>query len=138
MMNDEKQKKKDENDIRDVIIIGGGPAGCSAAIYTARADLSTLVIDKNPSAGALGSTSKIENYPGIPGPISGLEVLNIMKKQAESFGAIFVQEQVFGVDFSKEIKEVFTPDNSYKGRTVIIATGSMGRKASIKGEEKLI
>ena len=71
----------------DVIIIGGGPAGASAAIYTSRSDLRTLVIDKGLTAGALGVTAKISNYPGIIGPISGAELVDIMRTQAESFGA---------------------------------------------------
>ena len=71
----------------DVIIIGGGPAGASAAIYTARADLRTLVIDKGLTAGALGLTAKISNYPGVPGPIDGAELVETMRAQAESFGA---------------------------------------------------
>ncbi len=138
MVCSEVRKDKDDQNIFDVIIIGGGPAGCSAALYTARFKLKTIVIDKNPNAGALGLTSRIENYPGVPGPISGLELLNIMREQAQGFGAKFVHEQVMGVDFSKDIKEVYTPDNTYSGKTVIIATGSMGRKASLKGEESLI
>ena len=66
----------------DVIIIGGGPAGTSAAIYTARADLRTLVIDKGLTAGALGITGKISNYPGVPGPVTGAELVRIMRQQA--------------------------------------------------------
>ena len=90
------ETEKDNN--YDVIIIGGGPGGASAAIYTARADLRTLVIDKGLTAGALGITAKISNYPGVPGPVSGAELVAIMREQAESFGAEFITDKVVGVD----------------------------------------
>jgi thioredoxin reductase (NADPH) len=124
-----------ENKIYDTVIIGGGPAGLSAAQYTARAGLTTLVIDKNPLAGALGSTSKIENYPGVPKKMTGPELLNIFREQAAAFGAEIVKDQVYGVDFSGEEKKIITGDGGYSAKTVIIATGSMGRKPSIPGEE---
>lgn len=72
----------------DVIIIGGGPAGASAAIYTARAELRTLVIDKALTSGALGITSKIANYPGIPGEMNGAELVQRMREQAQSWGLV--------------------------------------------------
>lgn len=124
--------------IYDVIIIGGGPAGLSAAQYSARADLKTIVLDKSPTAGALAFTSKIENYPGLSKPMSGKELLDIFRKQAIDFGAEYVEEQVVGVRLEGEIKEVYTIDNTYKGKTVIIATGAMGRKPSIRGEREFL
>lgn len=124
--------------IYDVIIIGGGPAGLSAAQYSARADLKTIVLDKSPTAGALAFTSKIENYPGLIKPMSGKELLDIFRKQAIDFGAEYVEEQVVGVRLEGEIKEVYTIDNTYKGKTVIIATGAMGRKPSIRGEREFL
>ncbi len=81
----------------DVLIIGGGPAGATAALYAARAELSTLVIDKGLTAGALGLTGKIANYPGLPGEIGGAELVARIRSQAESFGAAFVQEYLFSV-----------------------------------------
>jgi len=76
--------------IYDVVIIGGGPAGSSAGIYTARAALSTLILDKGLTTGALGTTNKIANYPGVPSELSGAELLKTMRAQAESFGASYV------------------------------------------------
>lgn len=124
--------------VYDVVIIGGGPAGLSAAQYAARSNLRTIVVDKSATAGALAFTSRIENYPGLPRSISGKELLDIFREQAISFGAEYVEEQVTGVRLDSEIKEVYTFDKTYQGRAVIIATGSMGRKPSIKGEKEFL
>ncbi|GAB4542520.1 MAG: FAD-dependent oxidoreductase [Thermodesulfovibrionia bacterium] len=124
--------------IYDVIIIGGGPAGLSAAQYSARADLKTIILDKSPTAGALAFTNRIENYPGLARPMSGKELLDIFRKQAIDFGAEYVEEQVVGVKLEGEIKEVYTIDKTYIGKTVIIATGAMGRKPSINGEKEFL
>jgi thioredoxin reductase (NADPH) len=122
----------------DVIIIGGGPAGATAAIYTSRAGLKTLVLDKGLTAGALGITGKIANYPGIIEEISGAELLERMRTQARSFGAEFVADKVIGVDLLSEEKSVFGNNGTYTGRAVIIATGSMGRGTRVKGEDDLL
>lgn len=122
----------------DVIIIGGGPAGASAAIYTARADLRTLVIDKGLTAGALGITGEISNYPGVPGPISGAELVEIMRGQAESFGATFLTDKVIGVDLGSEPKRVQAGTQSYTARALILATGAMGRTQTVAGEEQFL
>lgn len=122
----------------DVIIIGGGPAGASAAIYTARADLRTLVIDKGLTAGALGITDKISNYPGVPGPVSGAELVEIMRGQAESFGARFLTDKVVGVDLTAEPKMVMAGTGMFYARSLLLATGSMGRTSTVPGEETLL
>ncbi|MCX7968903.1 MAG: FAD-dependent oxidoreductase [Armatimonadetes bacterium] len=122
----------------DVIVIGGGPAGLTAAIYAARAKLKTLILDKHPRTGALGMTSKIENYPGISKPISGAELLDIFRSQAIHFGAEYVQAQVTSADLLKDPKEVISSAGTFYGHTVIIATGAMGHKPSIPGEGKLL
>lgn len=125
-------------DLYDVVIIGGGPAGLSAAQYAARAKLKTVVVDKSPTAGAMGYASLIENYPGLENPMTGRELLDIFRRQALRFGAEYVEAQVIGVSLAGDVKEVFTMDRSFRGKTVIIATGSMGRKASIKGEQEFL
>ena len=127
-----------DTELYDVLIIGGGPAGLAAAQYASRSKLKTLVIDKSRTAGALAYTGHIENYPGVPGPVSGKELLDVFRDQAIKFGAEYTEAQVVGVNITAEIKEVFTMEGGYKGKSVIIATGSMGRKASIKGEAEFL
>ncbi|NOX20365.1 MAG: FAD-dependent oxidoreductase [Nitrospirae bacterium] len=127
-----------EEVIYDVVIIGGGPAGLTAAQYAARSNLKTIVLDKSPTAGALAFTDKIENYPGLPEPISGKELLDIFREQAIRFGAEYVETQVIGVKLEGEIKETYTMDKTYKSKSVIIATGAMGRKPTIQGEKEFL
>jgi thioredoxin reductase (NADPH) len=125
-------------DIYDVIIIGGGPGGLTAALYAARSKLKTVILDKSSAAGALAYSNKIENYPGLTNPVSGKELLDTIRTQALSFGAEYNETQVVGMNPSGDIKEVFTMDRTYSGKTLIIATGAMGRKPDIKGEGKFL
>jgi len=124
--------------VYDVVIIGAGPAGASAAIYTSRAELRTLVIDKGLTAGALGITNKIANYPGLTEEISGEELLDRIRGQARSFGAEFISDKVIGADVLSETKAIYGNQGVYNGRAVIIATGSMGRGTRVKGEDELL
>ncbi|ABX08162.1 NAD(P)/FAD-dependent oxidoreductase [Prochlorococcus marinus] len=118
----------------DVVIVGGGPAGCSCALYTSRADLKTVILDKNPSVGALAITHQIANYPGVPTDISGDDLLTLMRDQAIQYGTDYRRAQVFGVDVNGEWKTVFTPEGTFKAKALVLASGAMGRPASFKGE----
>lgn len=124
----------------DVAIIGGGPAGCTCALYTSRANLSTVILDKNPGAGALAITSVIANYPGVDATMSGLDLLDNMRQQAVDYGTDYRQAQVFMVDFDaeREMKTVYTPDLTVNAKTLVLATGALGRKPTFKGEAEYL
>ncbi|NLB71170.1 MAG: FAD-dependent oxidoreductase [Chloroflexi bacterium] len=122
----------------DVLIIGGGPAGATAAIYAARSGLKVAIVDKGLTTGALGTTSKIANFPGFDGEVSGMELLQTMRKQAADFGAEFINDKAIGTDLSGETRLVFGNYEVYSARSIIIATGSMGRSNLIKGESELL
>ncbi|MBO8173029.1 MAG: FAD-dependent oxidoreductase [Bacillaceae bacterium] len=125
------------NEEYDLVCIGGGPAGTSAAVYAARGKLKTLVIDKAPTSGTLAITHKIANYPGVPEELTGLELLTRMQKQAKDFGATFVNSNVLSVDFSGDVKTLELPEGMVKAKSVFIAVGAKGRSNKIKGEEEL-
>ncbi|KGG13157.1 MULTISPECIES: NAD(P)/FAD-dependent oxidoreductase [Prochlorococcus] len=118
----------------DVVIVGGGPAGCSCALYSSRADLKTIILDKNPSVGALAITHQIANYPGVPTDISGDDLLTLMRDQAIQYGTDYRRAQVFGIDVTGDLKTVFTPEGTFKAKALVLASGAMGRPASFKGE----
>jgi len=122
----------------DLLIIGAGPAGATAALYAARAGLRTRVVDKGLTAGALGMAGQIANFPGLPGPVSGVDLLRRMREQAASFGAQFVEDRVIGVDLRAEPKQVFAASATFAARAVILATGAMARAHPLPGEDRLI
>ena len=122
----------------DVIVIGGGPAGYTAALYAARAGLSTLVIEKLYAGGQMTQTTQIDNYPGYPDGINGVTLGVNMQKGAQRFGAETVNSQVLSVQLAEEIKTVETAQGSYKGKTVIVATGAGHKHLGVAEEESLV
>ena len=121
----------------DLIIIGSGPAGLTAAIYAMRAKLDTLVIEQNfMSGGQVINTYEIENYPALPG-ISGMDLSIKMREHAESLGAAFVTETVTKLALGGNIKTVITDKNVYEAKTVILAMGATHRKLGVRGEDEL-
>src|SRR5215204_2974863 len=111
-------------DVRKVIVIGGGPAGYTAALYAARANLKPLVIEGFQWGGQLMITSDVENYPGYPDGILGPEMMTQFRAQAERFGTEFVTDNVTRVDFSERPFKIYVEDEEYLARTVIVATGA--------------
>ncbi|MDP2658348.1 MAG: thioredoxin-disulfide reductase, partial [Candidatus Deferrimicrobium sp.] len=124
--------------IRDVVILGSGCAGSTAAIYAARASLAPLVLDGREPGGQLTLTTGVENFPGFPAGIQGPELVDLMRKQAERFGAAYLAETVVGVNLSKRPFAVHTEENSYLARTLIVATGASARLLGLESEKKLM
>jgi len=120
----------------DVIIIGGGPAGLTAAIYASRARLSTLIIEKESFGGQIVSTDGIENYPGIVEGDTGTTLVERMRRQAEAFGTKFLRDEVIDFDFSQKIKTVKTKDKTFSAKGVILSVGASHRKLDVKGEDE--
>lgn len=124
--------------VRNVIIIGSGPAGYTAAVYTARAGLEPLVFEGSVSAGgALMQTTEVENFPGFPDAVDGPDLMSAMRKQAERFGAELVTDDVTSADLLASPKIVRVGDLEYRARAVIIATGSRYRELGVPGEREL-
>lgn len=120
----------------DVIIIGSGPAGYTAGVYTSRAKLSVLVISGTLPGGQLMTTSEVENYPGFPSGIFGPELMMNMRQQAERFGAVIVDDEVIQVDFKKRPFKVTTHAETFDSEAVIICTGASPRKLGLKSEQE--
>jgi thioredoxin reductase (NADPH) len=125
-------------DVRDVIIIGSGPAGYTAAVYAARGKLNPLVFEGSVTAGgALMQTTEVENFPGFPDGVMGPELMDAMRKQAERFGAELVSDDVVAVDLTVSPKVVKTETDTYLAKAVIIASGSKYKELDVPGEKQL-
>jgi thioredoxin reductase (NADPH) len=125
-----------DQNVHELIIIGGGPAGYTAALYAARADLEPLVIEGFNWGGQLMITSDVENYPGYPDGVMGPEMMADLRRQAERFGATFVTDDVTRVDLSGPPHRVYVGDDEYVARAVVIATGASARWLGIESETR--
>ncbi|HEY9481782.1 MAG TPA: thioredoxin-disulfide reductase, partial [Micromonosporaceae bacterium] len=126
------------SEVRNLIIVGSGPAGYTAAIYAARANLRPLIIEGVASGGALMTTTEVENFPGFPDGIMGPELMDNMRKQAEHFGAEFITDDVTRVELNGGIKIVYVGETAYRARAVILSTGSAWRPLGVPGEQELL
>src|SRR5436305_3020836 len=124
-------------DTRELIIIGGGPAGYTAALYAARADLEPLVIEGFNWGGQLMITSDVENYPGFVDGIMGPELMAGFRGQAERFGAEFLTDDVTRVDFSEQPFRVWVGDDEYRAKAVIVSTGASARQLGLPSEQEM-
>ncbi|MDQ3891159.1 MAG: thioredoxin-disulfide reductase [Actinomycetota bacterium] len=127
----------DASEIRQVIIVGGGPAGYTAALYAARANMNPLVIEGFAWGGQLMITSDVENYPGYAEGVLGPQMMQDFRAQAERFGAEFVTDDVTRVDLSEPPFRVFVGDEEYRSETVIVATGAVARQLGLASERSL-
>lgn len=132
------QGNSEAGKVHDVIIIGSGPAGYTAAVYAARAELNPLVFEGIEYGGLLMQTTEVENFPGFQKGIMGPDLMEEMRAQAERFGADLRQEEVEKVDLSGEIKKVWVYGEEYQARAVILATGAAPRYLHVPGEQEML
>jgi len=125
-------------DVRNLIIIGSGPAGYTAAIYAARANLKPLVIEGAQSGGALMTTTDVENFPGFPDGVLGPDLMDQMRKQAERFGAEFLTDDVTRVELRERVKTAWVGETPYRANAVVLTTGSAWRPLGVPGEQELL
>ena len=126
------------DEVWNVIVLGSGPAGMTAAIYAARADLKPLVIEGLQPGGQLTITTDVENYPGFAEGVMGPDLMITMKKQAERFGTAFDQVMIDRVDLTGEVKKLYAGDKEYKCKALIVSTGASARWLGVEGEERLM
>jgi thioredoxin reductase (NADPH) len=123
--------------IRDVVIVGSGPAGYTAALYTARANLHPLLIEGAQFGGALMNTTDVENFPGFPDGVMGPELMDLMRKQAERFGTEIITDDATELDLSGPVKRVIISGEEHLAKTVVLAMGSAYRELGAPGEKRL-
>lgn len=128
----------DTNRIYDMLIVGGGPAGYTAALYAARAGLDTLVLEKLSPGGQIALTHQVDNYPGFEEGIDGFDLGMKMQAQAERFGAKTAFAEVYSLELEGQIKTLETSEGSFRGRTVVIATGANPKELGIEKEAQLV
>lgn len=124
--------------IYDMIVVGGGPGGCTAALYAARAGLRVAVVEKLSAGGQMALTAQIDNYPGFPEGVDGFSLGEMMQQQAERFGAEFILADVESLDLTAEPKSVTTSEGALLGRTVVLSTGAKARELGAAGESALV
>jgi thioredoxin reductase (NADPH) len=125
------------NEVRDIIVIGGGPAAYTAALYSARANLNPLVIEGFAWGGQLMITSDVENYPGYPDGVLGPEMMQDLRRQAERFGTEFLTDDVTKVDFSERPFRIWVGDDEYRTEAVVVSTGANARQLGLESEKRL-
>ncbi|QSB14814.1 thioredoxin-disulfide reductase [Natronosporangium hydrolyticum] len=126
------------DEVRNLIIVGSGPAGYTAAVYAARANLNPLIIEGVQSGGALMTTTEVENFPGFPDGILGPDLMDQMRKQAERFGAELLTDDATAVELAGDVKTVSVGSTTYRARAVVLATGSAWRPLGVPGEQELL
>jgi thioredoxin reductase (NADPH) len=126
-----------DTDMEDLIIIGAGPAGLTAGLYASRARLKTIVLERLAPGGQIVTTDWVENYPGFPDGISGFELVDKMKRQAENFGLVIQSKEVSGLDCTADNKAVLTGADRIETKALILTTGATPQKLRIEGEEQL-
>ncbi len=126
------------SDVRNVVIVGSGPAGLTAAIYAGRANLTPLIVAGSQPGGQLTLTSEVENYPGFVEAILGPELMDVMRRQAERFGTEFVDDDVIGVDVSSRPFAIKTAERTWQTRALIVATGASARLLGLESERRLL
>ena len=134
--NHDSQESTEVKNLYDVIIIGSGPAGFTAGVYTSRAKLKTLIISGSLPGGQLMTTSEVENYPGFPNGIFGPELMMNMRQQAERFGTTVIDDEVLKVNFKNHPFLISTHSESFEGRAILLCTGASPRKLGINGEQE--
>ena len=133
-----EQKKEEEAHVYDMIVIGGGPGGYTAALYASRAGLDTLVIEKLGAGGQMALTHQIDNYPGFADGVDGFELVQQMQRQAERFGAKTRNAEVRSVDLTANPKAIETSEGTFRARTVVLATGANPRELGVAEEKDMI